>query len=171
MFSIVTFEKKIEKMYITISVDQKVLKTRQVQMFLLVLPSWRNCSRFRCWATTDPNCSGRVAADIDPGLTDPRRLREHLGPRIDPCDWHCDGDDEDRDGILKWEKRLKFGILIKYSGRHLMGSRLMGSFGYWDQIESNLPVPNYSLIVINQVNGIGLGLAKSDSIKRHLLYI
>ena len=57
-------------------------------------------------ATTDLNCSGRVAAGTDPGLTDPRRLREHLGPRIDPCDWHCDGGDEDRDEILKLEKGL-----------------------------------------------------------------
>ncbi len=37
-------------------------------------------------------------------------------------------------------------ITLIYSGRCLMGSRLMGSFGYWDQIEPDFPVPKNSLI-------------------------
>jgi hypothetical protein len=36
--------------------------------------------------------------------------------------------------------------LLKYSGRCLMGSRLMGSMGYWDQIEPDFPVPKNSLV-------------------------
>ena len=33
-----------------------------------------------------------------------------------------------------------------YSGRRIMGSRIMGSIGYWDQIYPDWPVPNNSFL-------------------------
>ena len=57
-----------------------------------------------------------------------------------------------------------------------MGSRLIGSFGYWDHIGPDLQVTNYSFIpnacsfVIVIICLKEFGLNQSDPIKRHLLY-
>jgi hypothetical protein len=49
--------------------------------------------------------------------------------------------------ILFQIKNLKTPLdILMYSGRRLMGSRLMRSFGYWDQIKPDFSVPKHSLV-------------------------
>ncbi len=61
-----------------------------------------------------------------------------------------------------------------------MGPWLMGSFGQWNQTETDVPVSNnffipdvflqFICLLLNSVNVISFSLAQSDPIKQHLQY-